>query len=208
MWQDIQWVFMDMGSTLSDESGAYECRVREAIAGTQISYQAFWDTMVGFYQQNQKGDIKALAYYGLPKPEWHREKERLYPDAEECLKQLRQRFHIGVIANQSLGTEERLQNFGVRKYIDLVIASAEEGVAKPDPRIYQLALERAGCCPQNAVMVGDRLDNDIVPAKRLGMKTIWVRQGLSGRYYTPRTEEERADFVANNLTEVWEELMG
>ena len=49
MWQDIQWVFMDMGSTLSDESGAYECRVREAIAGTQISYQDFWDTMVGFY---------------------------------------------------------------------------------------------------------------------------------------------------------------
>ena len=42
----------------------------------------------------------------------------------------------------------------------------------------------------------------------IGMKTIWVRQGLSGRYYTPRTEEERADFVANNLTEVWEELMG
>ena len=105
---------MDMGSTQSDESRVYEHRVREAIAGTQISYQDFQDTMVGFYQQNQKGDIKALAYYGLPKPEWHREKERLYPDAEECLKRLRTRYHIGIIANQSLGTKGRLQEYGVQ----------------------------------------------------------------------------------------------
>ena len=40
-------------------------------------------------------------------------------------------------------------------------------------------IELAGCQLQNAVMVGDRLDNDIIPAKALGMKTVWIRKGLS-----------------------------
>lgn len=208
MWQDIQWVFLDVGSTLSDESRAYDHRIREAIAGTGISYQEFFDKMIGYYRQNQKGDIKALEYFGLAKPVWHKEDERLYPQAEECLRRLKQRYRVGVIANQSPGTEKRLQSYGVGEYIDLVISSAEEGVAKPDPAIYRLALDRAGCSPQEAVMVGDRLDNDILPAKELGMKTIWVRQGFSGRYYTPRREEEQPHYTAQDLTEVWRFLLG
>ena len=53
------------------------------------------------------------------------------------------------------------------KYIDLLIASAEVGVEKPDRHIFELALERAGCKPEEAAMVGDRLDNDIVPANEI-----------------------------------------
>ena len=59
------------------------------------------------------------------------------------------------------------------------MASAEEGVAKPDRRIFDIALERSGCKPENAVMIGDRVDNDILPAKAVGMKTVLVGQGLS-----------------------------
>ena len=58
------------------------------------------------------------------------------------------------------------------------MASAEEGVAKPDRRIFDIALERSGCKPENAVMIGDRVDNDILPAKAVGMKTVLVGQGL------------------------------
>lgn len=66
------------------------------------------------------------------------------------------------------------------KYINLTISSAEAGIAKPDLTIFRLALERAGCAAENSVMIGDRLDNDIIPAKPLGMHTIWVRQGFVG----------------------------
>ena len=52
--------------------------------------------------------------------------------------------------NQSLGAEKRLKEFGILQYIDLVIASAEEGVAKPDKRIFEIALNRAACKPQQA----------------------------------------------------------
>lgn len=87
------------------------------------------------------------------------------------------------------------------KYIDLVIASAEEGVSKPDKRIFEIALKRSNCDPANAVMIGDRIDNDIVPAKMLGMRTIWIKQGF-GKYWNITSEKEKADYVVNSLTEV------
>lgn len=199
--KDIKWIFFDVGSTLIDESEAYIHRIRDAISGTNIPFQEFWDRMIGFYRQNQKGDLETLRYYGLEVPKWHTEDEKLYPDAEECLKRLKPQYKIGIIANQILGTKDRLEAFGILKYIDLVIASAEEGVSKPNPQIFKLALERAECCPENTVMVGDRLDNDIAPAKKLGMTAVWVLQGFS-RYGTSSGTPEQPDYIVNNLTEL------
>ena len=78
---------------------------------------------------------------------------------------------------------------------------AEEGVSKPDRRIFDIALSRAGCKPENAVMIGDRLDNDIAPAKKLGMKTVRVKQGYA-KYWTVRSQEEQADIEVEALAEV------
>lgn len=52
-------------------------------------------------------------------------------------------------------------------------------------------------------MVGDRIDNDIMPAKLLGMRTIWIRQGF-GKYWKKTTECEQADYEVNNLSEILE----
>lgn len=125
----------------------------------------------------------------------------MYADSEECLRKLSKNYKIGVIANQPLGTSQRLENFGIRKYIDLVVASAEEGVSKPDRRIYEIALDRSSCKPENAVMIGDHIDNDIVPAKQLGMKTIRIKQGL-GSLWNTLDESEKADIEVNNLSDI------
>ena len=89
------------------------------------------------------------------------------------------------------------------KYIDIVIASAEEGVAKPDLRIFKAALSRAACKPEEAVMVGDRIDNDIIPANKIGMTTVWIRQGFGG-YAELKTVEEQPDYIVNTLAEITE----
>lgn len=52
-----------------------------------------------------------------------------------------------------------------------------------------------------AVMIGDRIDNDIVPAKQLGMKTIWIKQGF-GSLWTVMDESEKADIEVNNLSDI------
>ena len=137
----------------------------------------------------------------VEKPKWSHEDEVLYNDTAETLMKLSGRYKIGVIANQSLGTAERLKKFGILKYIELVVASAEEGVAKPDRRIFEIALSRAGCEPKQAVMIGDRIDNDILPAKKLGMYTMWVKQGF-GKYWNITSDEEKADYEVNNLAEI------
>ncbi len=75
----------------------------------------------------------------------------------------------------------------------------EEGIEKPNSEIFLRALARAGCSAEEACMIGDRPDNDIAPAKRLGMKTIRITQGLGGMM--PVTcEEQRADYAIDSLS--------
>lgn len=197
----IKWIFFDVGSTLVDESKGYEHRIKEAIAGTSVTYGQFYDTMLSYYRRNQKGDLETIRHYGLRKPPWYTEDEVLYPDALACLRRLSQTYQIGIIANQSPGTLQRLEAFGIAEYVSEVVASAEEGVSKPDPRIFTAALERANCSAEHAVMVGDRLDNDIAPANSLGMKTVWVKQGF-GKYARPRTELEIPTYTVECLEEL------
>lgn len=183
MWRfvmnNINWIFFDIGSTLIDETECYNHRIRDAIAGNDITFEEFNEKRIFFAKQNLKGDIEVLKFFGLTKTPWHHEYEKPYEEAEAVLNTLCVKgYSIGVIANQSLGTESRLENWGLMKYIMLVMASAEEGVAKPDSEIFLRALKRADCLPENAVMIGDIIDNDIESANRLGMRTIWVRQGF------------------------------
>ena len=126
-------------------------------------------------------------------PKWNSDLERLYPKVNLVLEALKTKgYKLGIIANQAPGTKERLKRYGILHFFDVVVASAEEGVSKPDPRIFEIALQRANSLPCEAAMIGDCLDNDIAPAKALGMNTIWIQQGL-GQYYTVRTEAERPD---------------
>ena len=118
---------------------------------------------------------------------------------------LHEKYRIGIIANQIPGTADRMKAYGLFPMLDLIVASAEEGVEKPDLRIFRAALERANCRPENAVMIGDRIDNDIVPAKKAGMMTIWIRQGFGGMAEN-LTAEETPDYCVRNLQELVELL--
>lgn len=201
MGDTIKWLFFDIGSTLIDESTAYENRIKKMLCGTEIELSLFYEAMIGYYRQNKKGDLEAARQWGLCMPEWASEDEKLYPKAFTVLKSLSTRFKIGVIANQPPGTEQRLQAFGILKFISLVISSTEEGVAKPDKRIFEIALERANCRPESAIMIGDRIDNDILPAKAMGMNTIWIRQGFSS-YTSVAPNRDNADYVIDDLSEI------
>ena len=201
--ENISWIFFDVGSTLVDETEAYEHRFRDIAEMSGCSYEKIRMEALTFYQNNQKGDLETVKKYGLPMPKWHKEDEKLYEGVPQILEKLSRKFKIGIIANQLLGTEKRLHDFGILKYIDLVVASAEEGVAKPDLRIFEIALRRSGCLPENALMVGDRIDNDIIPAKKMGMHTIWVKQGF-GKYWTIQGEGEMPEVQVDGIVQVME----
>ena len=199
----IKWIFFDIGSTLVDESAVYENRIKEITQGNNIDKNEFVAKVIERAQTDPRPIMSVAKDYGVKVPAWRHDLEVLYPDTKELLQRLSQRYKIGIIANQDFGTEQRLTDFNVHQYINLVIASAEEGVAKPDLRIFQIALDRANCKPEEAVMVGDRIDNDIIPANKIGMTTVWIKQGF-GSYAEPKTVEEQPDYIVNSLAEITE----
>ncbi len=199
--KDIEWLFFDLGSTLIDENEVYRRRFAGIAEVAGMPCEEVLQRAEALYRQNKKGDLELAKMLGAELPAWESEYERLYDDTEKCLQLLSEKYRIGTIANQLPGTAERLKNFGILKYFDVIAASAEEGAAKPDRRIFDIALERAGCPPHKAVMIGDRIDNDIVPAKRLGMKTIWIKRGFGG-YWTITDSSQRPDMEINDLTEL------
>ena len=196
----IKWIFVDVGSTLVDETEAYNHRARDMIAGTNITFKEFDDMRIVFAHQGLDGNSEAIRHFGLTKTPWHSEDEVPYPDACDTLTELKARgYRLGIIANQNPGLEKRLEDWGLQQYFDVIVSSAEIGYAKPEREIFEKAFEMAGCMAEESVMVGDRLDNDMLPAKDIGMKTVWMKSGLA-KYQT----SEIADFQIQSLGELKE----
>ncbi|SNT92486.1 HAD family hydrolase [Aristaeella hokkaidonensis] len=197
----VKWLFFDIGSTLVDETKVYDDIFQKIAVAGGVSVEEVKTRAIGFYKQNKRGHREVIRLLGVDYPEWSPLYEELYPDTMECLRILKKKYKLGIIANQIPGAEKRLEEMGIRRYFDVIVSSAEEGVAKPDPRIFNIALIRAGCTPEQAVMIGDRIDNDIVPAKQMGMKTVWIRQGV-GRYWNIQGDCETPGYEVNNLSEL------
>ena len=198
----IKWIFFDVGSTLVDETDAYDHRVRDMIAGTGITFEEFDDMRIILARQGFDGNSAAIEYFGLKKTPWHSEDEVPFPDAQSTLETLcRKGYKLGIIANQNPGLEKRLEDWGLRQYFEVIASSAEIGCAKPDKEIFEWAFKLAGCTAQQSIMVGDRLDNDILPAKAVGMKTVWVKNGLA-KYQNADLGKGVADYQISSLSEL------
>lgn len=198
----IKWVFFDLGSTLIDETEADLRRIREMTAGTAVTEASYREKRLEMIRQGLPGDQAAIAFFGLTKTPWRSEDETPYPDAVPTLEELKRRgFRLGVIANQNPGTEKRLRSWGLLPYFDVIAASAELGIAKPDPAIFQWALSQADCPAQAAIIVGDRPDNDVAPANRLGMHSVRLLRGL-GAYHEPQSPDELPDHTILSLSEL------
>ena len=197
-----KWVFFDLGSTLIDETAADTRRIKEMISGTNITEEEYREKRLEMIRKGRNGDLSAIEYFALTKTPWHSEDEVPYPDAVPTLRELKRRgYKLGVIANQNYGTEIRLKNWNLLRFFEVIAASAELGMAKPDPAIFEWALKQADCSPQNAVMVGDRMDNDMEPANRLGMHSVRLKRGL-GAYHEPQSDDEVPEYTISMLAEL------
>ena len=99
------------------------------------------------------------------------------PDAHATLKQLQQEgYHLGLVSNA--GDEPDVQTLidraGLRPYFEVILVSAELGIRKPHPRIFEQALQYWGVPPRRAAMVGDTLGADILGAHNAGLYSIWI----------------------------------
>jgi HAD superfamily hydrolase (TIGR01549 family) len=127
---------------------------------------------------------------------------QLRPGIDDLLRRLRKLdLRLGIVANQPDRMRERLERAGIAELFDHHGLSETTGLRKPDPRAFTAAAEALGVMPAECIMVGDRIDNDIAPAKALGMATIRFRTGRHRRQ-TPRTLGEAPDVEASDVAEL------
>ena len=196
-------LFFDLGSTLVDETECLRRRILDTTAGTGVSPTAFAKILQAYAARNQDAFSSACRHFGLKKAPWRGDLERLYPGVPELLRGLSEQYVLGVIANQEKGLPERLKRWGIGRYFSLCLGSGDCGLEKPGEAIFLEALRLSGCAPEEAVMLGDRLDNDMLPAMKQGFRTVWVRQGLGG-YGNPKALGISPDYVVEDIRDVRE----
>ncbi len=117
----------------------------------------------------------------------------LYPDVIPTFDALAPHFKLGLLSNGNTYPE----SCGLDGRFAFVIFSQDVQVEKPDPKIFQITAERAGCDLTEMLHVGDSLKNDVMGAKNVGAHTVWLnRDGL------PNDTNIQPDYEIASLTEI------
>ncbi|PZG16306.1 HAD family hydrolase [Nonomuraea aridisoli] len=128
----------------------------------------------------------------------HFDADDLYPDVREALAALRAEGHQVIIAgNQPRRAYDALVAMDLPA--DSVHTSDGWGVAKPDPGFFAKVASVAGREPGEILYVGDRLDNDVLPAAAAGMRTALLRRGPWGYLHAERPQARAADMIVDDL---------
>lgn len=99
------------------------------------------------------------------------------PGALALLQALRPYYRIGIITNNRTAEQaDKLRFLGMTELVDALITSEDVGVAKPDPRIFQAALQQLGAQPEETVLVGDNWVADVLGARAVGIRPLWLNR--------------------------------
>jgi 5'-nucleotidase len=216
----IRWVFLDVGNVVfNDDPQTFHIhrRYHQAVAQRrpQFTFNDFLRDREAEVRQGNRWPSQTVMRRHMSNAELDSLYESIMnelrgaydefnipmPHLGSMLDALRGRFRLGIIANQVVECRGSLERRGLMPYFDVVTISEERGLQKPDAALFQWALDCEGIRPDEAVMVGDRHDNDVVPAAGLGMHTVWVRwHTLSGKGWDP-VEPEALAFVESHERE-------
>jgi HAD superfamily hydrolase (TIGR01549 family) len=173
-------VFFDVGETLVDEERWWRALARHAGLQPHVVWAALGVTIARGEEHDELWN-----HLGIEKPDgwWHEltySVDDLYPDALACLAAVRGLgLRVGVVGNQTDALERWTRESLLA--VDVVSSSASLGFRKPDPRFFEGIVELAGCEPHELAYVGDRVDNDVLPAAAAGLVAVHVRRGPWGR---------------------------
>ena len=217
----IKWVFFDIGDVLFNENAQHTYYFHSMLASMRKhKVDVAWDA----YHQKISECVKILPATAITDAAQHfvngvADWDAVYHDARQVyeairkprpygtllddftgvLHSLKPEFNLGIVANQHHEVLDGVDNYGITPLFGVRVIDTMVGVSKPDPRIFQVALDQAGCRADEAIMVGDRPDNDIRPAKSIGLRTVRFRRGLLYSQYDAQTPEETADIEVTDV---------
>lgn len=208
----ITTVLLDAGGVIVDES-------EQEVIRAQIIVEVLSAIVPGYsisrYQSDIEGAVRVFcpsAYqyvfrkhlkndrslfdkvYALHLDKWRQRKPplKLSFGLEREVKAISRHFKIGIAGQYGREILNLLEDRSILDCFVYRLTQDDFPITKPDPRYYEQIVEACGVQPQECIMVGDRIDKDVVPAKQLGMKTILIRTGLH-RNQQPRIPFEVPD---------------
>lgn len=205
----IKAIFFDVGETLVDETRqwfswadwlgvsrlAFSAALGAVIAEGRHHRRVFDVFRPGFDVKEAEAARKAqgVAYIIEPRD--------FYPDAIATLRTLKAAgYTIGIAGNQPEETEAVLKTAGI--VTDHIASSARWGVEKPSSAFFAKIVETSGYPPDEIAYVGDRLDNDVLPAKQAGLFSIFLIRGPWGYIHARSPEASEADLTIHALDEL------
>jgi 5'-nucleotidase len=213
----VRWVFFDVGNILLDEDPlTYRnfCRHVEAVRSVRPD-RSFRDLLAEREARAVAGSrwplfevVSAYLDQGRCAAVWEATAREVrsgfaalsppVAGAATVIERVGLRYHLGLIANQGAECRARLDALGWLDRFEVVVFGEERGASKPDPSLFRSALAEAGVAPEQAWMVGDRLDNDVAPAAALGMATAWIRWPRRAAKGWPAGDDPEAmDYLAS-----------
>jgi len=189
-------VVFDVGETLVDEEEWW----RELCERSSLRPHVVWAALGVTIERGEEHD-ELWAHLGIEKPvSWWNEliysPDDLYPDALECLERVRALgLRVGIVGNQTEAMERWARDSALPA--DVIASSASLGVRKPDPVFFERVVALMGLPAGEVAYVGDRVDNDVLPAAAAGLVAVHVRPGPWGRLQrTPREAALGVDDLA------------
>lgn len=216
----IRWLFIDVGNVILNDDPLMAIiykRTYDAIreAGHPLRFEDLLRRREEQLRLGEDGEVQrklAIEYLGV---KGYRKLQRVYhryvldhldqlyhpiPGILPALRSLRQRAPMALLANQPASIEKLLRKYQVWDLFERHFISEALGLQKPDPEFFRHALAETGCGPDEAIMIGDRRDNDILPARKVGMHTIWFVPPLEDKGYTPKEDWEKLFFASLRRT--------
>ena len=205
----VEAVVFDVGETLIDESTEYGTwadwlavprHTFSAVFGAVIAEgkdyrETFQHFRPGFDLETER---QARLDAGLGE---HFDSRDLYSDARTCLAALKdQGYFIGIAGNQTARAGRLLHE--LKLPADLIATSDDWGSSKPDNDFFDKLISSIGFPAFQILYVGDRLDNDIIPAHEAGLLTAFIQRGPWGLIQANNPAASIADFRITSLDEL------
>lgn len=191
----VRWVVFDVGETLVNEN-----RLWATIADQCGVPVATVCGVLGGLIERGEGHHRLWDVLGVARiePRFRIERRDLYPDALDCIEVARRLgLGVGIAGNQPAELEDSMPAAGVRA--EFIGTSAAWRVHKPDPEFFARIIDAAHVPAHTILYVGDRLDNDVLPANRAGMRTAHIRRGPWGFLHARHPEIAVADLQIDSL---------
>ena len=141
---------------------SYLCAILEQVESLAALSPAALDGLVTEMAPILRPDGRASALWRM-----------VMPDVPQALERLQRRgLTLAVVSNSDGTCAQSLDEAGLLRHLSFVIDSAEVGVEKPDPRIFEIAIDRCGATPQRTLYVGDLYHADVIGARRAGLHAL------------------------------------